>query len=154
MKTRVVENCGGWIVFGILTLYLAACGAGSSGERPADACGNGHIDLGEQCDHLDLAGKKCTDFQLDPTGVLACNANCTFNTDGCKQEKCGNGKVENLPEEIPNFGFFCEQCDGTDFGESSCAALGGSGSSTCNMSNAPGPFPPPFFPVPTGCLID
>lgn len=46
-------------------------------------CGNGIIDLGEECDGSDLGGMDCTDFGYE-NGTLGCYGNCTaFDLTGC-----------------------------------------------------------------------
>ncbi|MCL5775001.1 MAG: hypothetical protein M1333_02185 [Patescibacteria group bacterium] len=45
-------------------------------------CGNGVVNLGEQCDGSNLNGQTCAS-QGFVTGTLSCNANCTFNTSAC-----------------------------------------------------------------------
>lgn len=48
-------------------------------------CGNGVIDSGEDCDKDALGGATCASATMNalPNGVLACSANCMFDTSGC-----------------------------------------------------------------------
>ncbi len=52
-------------------------------------CGDGVIDGDEECDGTDLDEETCDglcepiDDDLDVTGALSCNADCTFNFDAC-----------------------------------------------------------------------
>lgn len=52
-------------------------------------CGDNRIDDDEECDLTDLDEEDCeslceaSDDEQDVTGTLACNANCTFNFNGC-----------------------------------------------------------------------
>jgi hypothetical protein len=46
-------------------------------------CGNGQIDVGEDCDGNNLGGSSCVDFGFDG-GVLGCDAVvCVYDTSGC-----------------------------------------------------------------------
>ncbi len=56
----------------------------SSTTDPPPACGDGVIDMGEDCDSMELGGLSCPD--VDPMysgGTLACDASCMFDTSGC-----------------------------------------------------------------------
>ncbi len=55
----------------------AQCTGGSSGF-----CGDGVIDVGEQCDGTNLGGKTCSDYGFT-SGSLSCTGSCTINTSGC-----------------------------------------------------------------------
>lgn len=45
-------------------------------------CGDGQIQAPEECDQNNLGGATCESLGLGP-GILACTANCYFNTMGC-----------------------------------------------------------------------
>ena len=76
-------------------------------NRDERECGNGHLDLGEQCDagypnapgFPDLnpwADESCLSLGLG-TGTLACDAFCDFDTSGCTSSACGafaNGAIK------------------------------------------------------------
>ena len=76
------------------------------GEEP---CGNGVIDVGENCDGTNwgpITG--CSNFDEFTGGTLSCNSNCVFDTINCiggTEGVCGDG--------IVNRG---ETCDGTNWG--------------------------------------
>lgn len=56
----------------------------SSGSSGGPLCGDGIVELDEECDRDDLGGLDCGD--LDPmytAGTLACTKRCTFDTSGC-----------------------------------------------------------------------
>lgn len=81
-------------------------------------CGNGVLELGEQCEVGDLDGADCLSLGF-LGGDLGCSIQCTFDTHDCNN--CGNDFVEGR-----------EECDGPDLGEASCVTLGfGSGDLTC-----------------------
>jgi len=93
-------------------------------------CGNNIIEGAEQCDYNEaipksasnLNGKTCQLLGLGFTaGNLACNVDCTFNTDQCTT--CGDGSPE-LPEE----------CDKGSSGNGDCPK---SCSNTCEINVCP-----------------
>jgi cysteine-rich repeat protein len=53
-------------------------------------CGDGNVDLGEECDGADLGGKTCESLGLG-TGTLKCTMACKYDASGCAmQGKCGD----------------------------------------------------------------
>jgi hypothetical protein len=94
----------------------------TTGDGPS--CGNGLIDLGEQCDGADVQGFDCFSLGLG-AGVLGCEPGlCTFDTSGCGPMGgvCGDGVVD------PG-----EQCDGANLQGFDCASLGlGGGVLACD----------------------
>lgn len=118
----------------LLAITLSACGSHSSEEsvaaEPAEArCGDGRVDLGEECDGTDLAGRSCRSFRRDSAGTLACRADCTFEVADCTNAACGNGRIDTAVGSGPEL---CEWCDGSDLGGRSCRGFGGSGDLACN----------------------
>jgi hypothetical protein len=51
-------------------------------------CGNGALDLGEQCDPALASGESCASLGHGG-GALACDPFCTFDTGGCEAPSCG-----------------------------------------------------------------
>lgn len=81
-------------------------------------CGNGVLDDGEECDGPDLAGQDCEGLGFDE-GRLACGADCTFNTGGCRNEGdgfCGDGLINGV-----------EACDGDRLLGRTCLTQGFTG---------------------------
>jgi hypothetical protein len=112
-----------------LALALSGCGDNSRfraicGDAVCDAsetaaacaedcgCGNGVVNPGEACDGADLAGASC-ESEVQGTGTLACNADCSFDLTGCDASACGNGVAE------PG-----EACDGADLAGATCSTVG------------------------------
>jgi hypothetical protein len=60
-----------------------------SGTVPG-VCGNGILEIGEQCDGFNLGGFSCANFGYSG-GTLSCNSNCTFNTSQCTSGGGGGG---------------------------------------------------------------
>ena len=58
-------------------------------------CGNGRVDLGEDCDGRNLSGKTCSSLGFQ-SGFLKCFNNCKFNRYFCYT--CGNGDREAFEE--------------------------------------------------------
>ncbi len=49
-------------------------------------CGNGTVDIGEDCETNLPITKSCGDFNIDwNEGVVRCNSNCSFNTTDCRR---------------------------------------------------------------------
>ncbi|MEM9460563.1 MAG: hypothetical protein AAGF11_40720 [Myxococcota bacterium] len=95
----------------------------SEGGPGGPVCGNGVIDLGEQCDGADLQGFDCAGLGLGG-GMLLCDpVTCTFDTANCMPVGgCGNGAID------PG-----EQCDGLNLQGFTCASLGlGGGILACD----------------------
>jgi hypothetical protein len=89
-----------------------------------EVCGNGAIDAGEDCDGANLNNEDCADQAGFNAGTLACNDDCTFNTDACENNGvCGDGVI--------NTG---EECDGNQLGGADCTDEGfASGTLACNV---------------------
>ena len=70
-------------------------------------CGNGTLDVDEECDGelFPNAKTKCSDYDTSfSKGTVSCNANCTRNDSLCELGHCGNGVLDDG-----------EVCDGTKF---------------------------------------
>lgn len=64
-------------------------------------CGDGAVDVLEQCDGTDLGTSSCADFGYY-RGAPTCSAVCQLEIAGCTG-RCGDGTIE------PAFGEFCDQ---------------------------------------------
>lgn len=58
-------------------------------------CGDGKKDASEDCDKGELGGKDCVSLGFD-SGVLACGANCAFDTGTCCKNECAKGATRCL----------------------------------------------------------
>lgn len=68
------------------------------GPIPPDACGNGTVDVGEECDQATLAGVTCVDRGYTG-GTLRCGAACVFDESSCYDERFvdnGDGTISDL----------------------------------------------------------
>jgi len=129
----------------------------SPGEPPGDAapsCGNGYIEMGEECDGENIAGRTCADLGF-ASGTISCRADCLLDRYNC-EDGCGNNRIEGLEECDDGLGNSdtapnacrtdcsssrCgdnvadtgEICDGVDLMNVSCESLGfDSGTATCD----------------------
>jgi len=84
-------NCNSVFGFDDINPFVACLTEGACPHYEACAfCGDGVVDSGEDCDYPDLNGQTCQTLGYD-SGDLTCNADCTFNTEGCQQgsgEEC------------------------------------------------------------------
>ncbi|MBU1238744.1 hypothetical protein KJ865_03455, partial [Myxococcota bacterium] len=107
-------------------LFLnAACDENTSGNSN---CGDGVVDIGEDCDGDDLAGESCPGLGYYG-GDPSCTEDCTLDISACEAEgRCGDGVFQEDQEE----------CEDGDLRGQSCETLGmGSGvlgcSNTCSF---------------------
>ena len=108
--------------------------------EPPATCGNGIVEVGEQCDGaaLGVSGNtNCHDLGYD-AGTLSCRADCTFDVSNCSEvTTCGNGVIDG-PKEV---------CDGSHLNSKTCALLGFAGgtlacdSMTCTQFDTSGCTP-------------
>jgi len=120
LSSLLVLSCLGFL--SACTLFVEVKDPPANNGNNA-TCGDGVKNGSEQCDEEDLGGATCADLGLNPDGVLACNANCTFDTSGCGGSVCGNGILEEG-----------EACDDEALGGQTCNTLGytGGGELACN----------------------
>jgi hypothetical protein len=64
---------------------------------PPDTCGNGEIEVGEECDFQNLGALTCSDYEYD-RGNLECSEGCVVDTSGCYNDDnpTGNQRFEVL----------------------------------------------------------
>ncbi len=67
---------------------------------PSNFCGDGEQYEGEDCDGIDLNGATCTSEGF-ASGVLACDANCVFDTSACVAFAPGGGGGGGGPGPLP-----------------------------------------------------
>lgn len=95
-------------------------------------CGDGIANGLEDCDGDDFGLMTCSDIGSLQGGILACNANCSFNTDNCDAGPgyCGDNIINN---------FANEQCDGDSWGNvDDCTDFGFTGGTlSCNSPESP-----------------
>ena len=106
-----VQDYYDWIIAKapeVASQYKEICGNGldddgnglTDNKDPACAyCGNGIINVGEQCDNKEFSGNKTTCVQWDSSqysdGTVSCNKDCTINFSACtKASYCGNGILD------------------------------------------------------------
>jgi len=84
-------------------------------ENLTTECGNGIIDLGEQCDGTKFNGLTCQDFKLN-SGSLIC-IDCVIDTSFCVVNYCGDGIIS--PGELCDDGK-----EVIELGDFTCQELG------------------------------
>ncbi len=78
------------------------CGFDTSKCEKAPGCGDGKLDVNEECEEEELRGKTCQSFTFD-SGLLYCDRNrCRYDLLECYT--CGDTIVDDV-----------EDCDGTNF---------------------------------------
>jgi len=78
----------------------------------SEACGDGVIDTGEDCDQFDFGGVDCASLGYHG-GQIACDDQCRFVTTECEASgRCGDGIIQES-----------EECDGTDLDSATCVSL-------------------------------
>ena len=92
-----VDGNGSVVATDALLVLSTAVGSQSVPELvcPLDACGNGVIDTGEECDQGELNGATCESKGLFGSD-LACGADCALDTSGCVESRYvdnGDGTV-------------------------------------------------------------
>lgn len=116
----------------LLLVLLIGCASGANaptdaGERadrgpdddfdagpvePPSICGNGTIEVGEECDLTTLDGATCETLGY-ASGELSCDSLCSFDKTACVEAACGNGAIDGD-----------EQCDGANVGAADCVTEG------------------------------
>lgn len=72
---------------GVLACAADCASVDLAGCTMEGGCGNGMLDMGEQCDGANLGGSNCASLGFD-MGVVSCTATCTFDTSGCADVAC------------------------------------------------------------------
>ncbi|MBU1240207.1 SBBP repeat-containing protein [Myxococcota bacterium] len=100
-----------------LAALLFSC---TTNSKNADNCGDGVIDIGEDCDTDDLAAESCASLGYYG-GNLTCSDECTFDINDCQGfGMCGDGIIQG---QEPGD----EDCEGTNLDGQNCTSLGFSG---------------------------
>ncbi|MBM4361255.1 MAG: hypothetical protein FJ104_01150 [Deltaproteobacteria bacterium] len=103
----------------------------------AAACGNGVIDLGEQCDGEVPARSTCATVGF-AAGTLSCDpASCTFDTRECTLSTCGNNRID-PGEECDGMASYPSLCPGSTVLAVPCNVA------TCKLDRSQ-------CPAPSGC---
>ncbi len=103
----------------LITCTLYSCDT----ENTVESCGDGVVDVGEQCDGANLDDQSCA-TQGFHGGLLACTGTCTFDLTGCQAEGyCGDGEIQEG-----------EACEGENLQGASCESAVGKpgGTLTCD----------------------
>jgi alpha-tubulin suppressor-like RCC1 family protein len=95
----------------LLAFVLTACP--NDNDTTPDNCGDGVVDVGEDCDGIVLATVDCKDFGYYE-GTLGCDDSCKFITGLC-EGVCGDDVIDSSHGE---------ECDGAVIGSAQCSAGG------------------------------
>jgi hypothetical protein len=111
-KRNTAEFCEGGLTTRIDCDATETCVEGVGCEQII-VCGDGAINIGEECDGANLNGETCDTATngANPLGVLSCNANCTLNATSCLPETCGDGLID------PG-----EECDSNNLNGETCGS--------------------------------
>ena len=84
-----------------------------------EGCGNGLLDLGEQCDGSEGDATSCAELgYYDQAGEIQCKSDCQWDLSVCTGGRCGDGSVDVADGE---------ECDGANLIGNTCQSLGFSG---------------------------
>lgn len=92
-----------------LLLFLSSC----SNKVSSDNCGDGILDLDEECDGQQIGAGDCSSFGYH-SGTPTCNSDCTLSAAGC-EFSCGDGILQTE---------FSEECEGLELNGATCESLG------------------------------
>ncbi len=105
----------GYFVGGNVTCDPITCTYDTSQCSLGPVCGNGVVEMNEQCEVGLFSEMKCSDFDDDyDDGYVTCDfRTCRYNLSGCNAKSvCGNSILEGS-----------EQCDGDELNDMTCTAL-------------------------------
>jgi len=103
----------------------------------SETCGDGNIQLGEECDKTNLAGRNINDCGAGWTGTISCNTNCLIDYSNCIIGAfCGDG-VCNNGETCSSCSQDCGACSTGGGGGGGSGGGGGGSSSGTTTSNPP-----------------
>jgi cysteine-rich repeat protein len=112
MNLRIGLSCLLLLAAGLLT---TAC---EEDDKKKEGCGNGLLDLGEQCDGGQLQDATCASLgYYSLLGQLRCSPVCTYDTSSCGG-RCGDTMIDNDDGE---------ECDGVNLNGNACQTLGFTG---------------------------
>jgi len=102
----------------VITLLFGGClllWGCQTKTQSVDSCGDGFVDPGEDCDASELNGSSCTSLGFYKSeGVLACTAQCRYDTTDCDTARCGDSIIQ--PDR--------EDCEGDNLNGKTCVLLG------------------------------
>lgn len=84
LVTLALVTLGGCVLNRAGTGLEASVDSGGTGGAGGgdDACGNGVVEFGEECDGENFAGRSCMSFGHQP-GILRCTSSCQIELDDC-----------------------------------------------------------------------
>lgn len=87
--------------FGIVKLDHRWTAAATKLSEHYDLCGDGVVDIDEECDGLELQGRECSDFDFT-SGALVCADDCTYDTSQCVEGFVYDIMPKNDPDGVIN----------------------------------------------------
>ncbi|MBN2722939.1 MAG: SUMF1/EgtB/PvdO family nonheme iron enzyme [Deltaproteobacteria bacterium] len=100
--------------FSIIGIFLLFTFFSCDDSTSINNCGNGIVDIGEECDMDSFPyGSECTNFGYI-SGNAQCTSDCRVDVNPCiPSGQCGNGVIQGD-----------EECDGDDIGTATCESEG------------------------------
>ncbi len=100
-------------------------------------CGNGVLEIGEECDGDELTLLECADLPVFTDGELACTQNCTFDTSMCQVGGVDSSSTSGGGETTSSTSGSSTSTSGSGAGTDTDPASDGGGGGGCRLGEGP-----------------